>query len=178
MNLRLIVNRRIWQGTAAQLAVAATTAHVFEAGDEIYQTGDFTRVKIADGVTPLSSLTWSETPQKNHSAHAANVTATLTAAQLKKAYITSTSAAAVALTLPSAASLLAALTGAAAGTWWDFAVDNSAGANTVTVTPSASITAATAVITGGATLTVLSGAVGLFRIYFSSGTVAKIYRLG
>lgn len=178
MNLSLIVNRRIWQGSAAELAVAATAAFVFDAGDQIYQTGDFSRVKTGDGVTALSALQWTSTPQVNHTAHAANVTATLTAAQLATGYITSTSAAAVDLTLPSAAALLAVLPGAAAGTWLDIAVDNSAGVNVVTVTPSASITAATAVVTGGATLTVAAGATGLFRIYFSSGTVAKIYRLG
>ena len=178
MNLSLIVNRRIWRGSQAELAVAATAAFIFEAGDQIYQEGDFTRVKTGDGTLALSALPWTETPQKNHIAHAANVTATLTAAQLKTGYITSTSAAAVSLTLPSAAALLAALIGAAAGTWFDFAVDNSAGANTVTLIASASITDATAVITGGGTLTVASGATGLFRIYFSSGTVAKIYRMG
>lgn len=176
MNLTLIVNRRVWKGTAAQ--ITANAAFVFEAGDEIYQIGDFTRVKIGNGVSALSALPWSDIPTKNHTPVAVNVTATLTAAQIKAGVITSTSVATVAMTLPSAASLLAALPGAAAGTWFDFAVDNSAGANTVTVTASASITAATAVITGGATLTVAATATGLFRIYFSSGTVAKIYRMG
>lgn len=174
--LNLIVNRRIWQGSAAN--ITANADFIFEAGNEIYQTGDFTRVKLADGVNILSALPWSETPQKNHTAAAVNVTATVTAAQLKTGVLSSTSVAAVAATLPTAAALLAVLTGAAAGTWFDFAVDNSAGANTVTVTPSASITAATAVITGSDTLTVASGAVGLFRVYFTSATVAKIYRIG
>lgn len=176
MSLNLIVNKRVWKGSAAELTANATK--VFEAGDEIYLSTDFTRVKIADGSTALSSLPWSETPQKNHTAATANATETLTAAKVKTGYITSTSAAATALTLPTAAALLAVLTGAAAGTWFDLVIDNSAGTNTVTVTPSASITAATPVITGGGTLTVAAGAVGLFRIYFSSGTVAKIYRIG
>ena len=174
--LNLIVNRRIWQGSAAN--ITANADFIFEAGNEIYQTGDFTRVKLADGVNILSALPWSETPQKNHTAAAVNVTATVTAAQLKTGVLSSTSVAAVAATLPTAAALLAVLTGAAAGTWFDFAVDNSAGANTVTVTASASITAATAVITGGANLAVAAGAVGLFRVYFTSATVAKVYRLG
>lgn len=178
MNLSLIVNRRIWQGTVAEIAAASTAAYVFDAGDQIYQKGDFTRVKTGDGVTALSALSWTDTPQKNHIAHVANVTATLTAAQLKTGYITSTSVAPVSLTLPSATALLAVLPGAAAGTWFDVVVDNSAGVNIVTVVPSASITAASAVLTGGATLTVAAGVTGLFRIYFSSGTVAKIYRIG
>jgi hypothetical protein len=176
MSLNLIVNRRVWKGSAAELT--ANAKKVFEAGDEIYQTGDFSRVKIADGVTALSSLPWSETPQSNHTAATANETETLTAAKVKTGYITSTSAAATSLTLPSAESLIEVLPGSGAGTWFDLAIDNSAGANTVTVVASASITAATAVVTGGDTLTVAAGAVGLFRIYFSSGTVAKIYRIG
>lgn len=176
MSLNLIVNRRVWKGSAAELT--ANAALVLEAGDEIFQEGDFSRVKIADGLTPLSTLPWSLTPQRNNTAATANATETLTAAKVKTGYITSTSAAATSLTLPSAASLIAILPGSGAGTWLDLAIDNSAGANTVTVVASASITAATAVVTGGATLTVASGAVGLFRIYFSSGTVAKIYRIG
>lgn len=178
MKLNLIVNRRTWQGTAAQLTTAAVLGYIFPAGDQVYLTGDFTRVKTGDGITIFSALKWSETPQKNHVPVALNVTGTLTAAQLATGVITSTSAAAVAATLPSAAALLALLPGAAAGTWFDFAVDNSVGASTVTVTASATITAATAVITGGATLTVAATATGLFRLYFISATAAKIYRIG
>lgn len=170
----LIVNARKWEGTAEELN---TSTRVFELGDQFYVKGDKTRCKFADGVTPLGELPWSDTAVKNHEASAIDATATASAAELATGLITSTSAAAVALTLPDADDLAAAL-GAEAGSWFDFAVDNSAGDNTVTVTASASITAATAVVTGGATLTVASGAVGLFRIYFVSGTAAKIYRVG
>jgi hypothetical protein len=115
---------------------------------------------------------------ENHTAHAANVTATLEAAQLATGYITSTSAAAVSLTLPTA-TLLATELGATAGTSFEFIVDNTAGANTVTIIVGAGITAATPVITGGATLTVsVANDIGIFRIVFSSATVAKLYRIG
>lgn len=109
-------------------------------------------------------------------ATAVDVTATTTGVAIAKGLITSTSAAAVALTLPLATDLATAI-GAVQGTSVDFMVDNSAGANTVTVTPNTGITAVTAVVTGGATLTVASGAVGIFRIFFTSATVAKIARI-
>lgn len=114
---------------------------------------------------------------ENHTASAINATATATAAECATGLITSTSAAATAITFPSAAALLTAI-GGTTGTCFTLIVDNSAGANTVTMTPSASITAATAVVTGGATLTVGSGATGIFRIYFPSTTTAKVYRIG
>lgn len=123
------------------------------------------------GVLKTGSVT------ENHTASAINVTATATAAQIATGLVTSTSAAAVAITFPTAAALLTAI-GGSTGTSFTLHVDNSAGANTVTMTPSATITAATAVITGGATLTVAAGAVGIFRLYWQSGTVCKVYRIG
>ena len=69
------------------------------------------------------------------SAVAINVTpaAAITAAQLATGKITSTSAAAVAITLPTAA-LLSTGIAAVAGQEFIFIVDNTAGANTVTLT--------------------------------------------
>lgn len=113
---------------------------------------------------------------QKRSATAVNVTATTTAAAIAGGLITSTSAAAVTLTLPLSTDL-ATYISAVQGTSIDFMVDNSAGANTVTVTPNTGTTAVTAVITGGATMTVASGAVGTFRIFYTSATVSKIARL-
>lgn len=107
---------------------------------------------------------------------AINATATLTTDQLETQLITSTSVAATTMTLPTAA-LLATALGASKGFVFDFTVDNSAGANIVTVAVSTGITAITAVVTGSATLTVAGGAVGLFRLYFTSATAAKIARI-
>ena len=107
---------------------------------------------------------------------AVNVTGAITAAQLATGRVTSTSAAAVAATLPTA-TLLATNLSAVAGTMFEFSVDNSAGSNIVTITMNTGITAITAVLTGGATMTVAAGVVGIFRIIFTSTTVAKIARL-
>jgi hypothetical protein len=113
----------------------------------------------------------------NRVATACDVTATLTAAAIAGGVITSTSAAAVAATLPTATAI-ASLIGASRGTMIEFAVDNSAGANTVTVTVGSGITAPAGAVTGGNTLTVTTThKVGLFQLYFTSATAAVIYRL-
>lgn len=106
---------------------------------------------------------------------AKNVTATLTAAELGKGVITSTSAAAVSLTLPTATQAVNHL-GASRGDQYDFVVDNSVGANIVTVVVNTGITTGTVVITGAATLTVAAAQVGIFKLYFTSATTAKLYR--
>lgn len=106
---------------------------------------------------------------------AINVTATATVAQIIAGIITSTSASAVTITTPTAAQIIASL-GITPGTYFDFVVDNTSGANTVTVALDASITASS-VVTGGTTLTVTSGHAGIFRIYFYSATAAQISRI-
>jgi hypothetical protein len=109
---------------------------------------------------------------------AKNVTATLSAAEMLSGYITSTSAAAVALTTPTATALAALIPGVGVGTNFDFIIDNTGGANTVTLTLDASIAVVTPAITGGATLTVsTSNDIGIFRIVFTSTTTAKIFRI-
>lgn len=130
------------------------------------------------GATVLTGSLATGVVTEKHTAAAINITATATPAQIATGYITSTSAAAVGITLPTATDLGTAL-GAAAGTSFEFIVDNTAGANTVTVIVGAGITAATPVITGGGTLTVsVANAIGIFRVVFSSATVAKLYRIG
>lgn len=117
---------------------------------------------------------------QNHTASVINSTATATTAQIATGYITSTSAAATSITLPTAA-LLATTLGAKAGTSFEFIVDNTAGANTVTVVVGSNIVAATPVITGGATLTVAASStqgIGIFRLVFSSATAAVLFRIG
>lgn len=113
-------------------------------------------------------------------ATALNTTAAATSAAMVAAIysglITSTSAAAVTLTLPTA-TILGAKLGARQGMTKEFIVDNSAGANTATVAVATGITVITAVVTGSDTLTVAAGAVGIFRLYFVSATVAKLSRV-
>lgn len=113
---------------------------------------------------------------RQNTATAVNVTGDVTAAQLAGGLITSTSAAAVTATLPTA-TLLATQLGAVRGTVFDFVVDNSAGANTVTVAVNTGITVGTAAITGGDTLTVsTANKIAVFKLVFTSTTTAILRR--
>lgn len=108
-----------------------------------------------------------------------NSTGTISAANLLAGIITSTSAAAVAATLPAAADVLALIPGCAVGSSFRFTICNSAGANTVTVTASASITNALA---QAGDMAVAAGSNVSYALVFTnvgSGTeAAVIYRLG
>lgn len=112
---------------------------------------------------------------------AINATATATAQQVATGYITSTSAAAVTLTLPTG-TLLGAALGATQGTVFDLYIDNTAGANTVTLAVGTNaIQSAWSVYqdVGGATLDVVSGVTGqaCFRLMFSSPTAYTFCRI-
>jgi hypothetical protein len=109
---------------------------------------------------------------------AVNATATISAAELAKGYVTSTSAAATTITLPTA-TLLGTQLGASKGTVFTFYVDNTAGANTVTVAVGVGIVTQS-VLTGGETLTIANSAtegIGTFQIVFSSATAAVLSRI-
>lgn len=108
------------------------------------------------------------------SANAVNATGTATVAQVASGYITSTSALATTITLPTG-TLLGAALGATQGTVLDLIVDNTAGANTVTMAVATNgILSTAAVDTAGSfgDLTIAAGAtgVGRFTIMFSSPT--------
>jgi hypothetical protein len=105
---------------------------------------------------------------------AINATATATAAQVATGYITSTSAAATTITLPTG-TLLGAYLNAQQGDVFDLYVDNTAGASTVTMAVATNgIKSDAANTTAGSfgQLTVASGATGIgrFTIMFSSAT--------
>ena len=107
-------------------------------------------------------------------ANAINATATATAAQVATGYITSTSAAATIITLPTGTLLGAALS-ATQGTTLDLFIDNTAGASTVTIAVATNgILSTAAADTAGSfgDLTVASGVTGLarFTLMFSSAT--------
>ncbi len=113
-------------------------------------------------------------PRLQHSPAAINATATATAGQVASGYITSTSAAATTITLPTG-TLLGAEIGAVRGTVLDLFIDNTAGANTVTIAVATNgILSSAAADTAGSfgDLTVASGVTGLacYRIMFSSPT--------
>ena len=110
-------------------------------------------------------------------ANAINATATATAAQVATGYITSTSAAATIITLPTGTLLGAALS-ATQGTTLDLFIDNTAGASTVTVAVATNGVLSTGAVDAAAAagtfgdLTIASGATGIgrFTLMFSSAT--------
>lgn len=110
-----------------------------------------------------------------HTPIAINITATATAAQVATGYITSTSAATVTVTLPTG-TLLGAALGAVQGTVHDLYIDNTAGANVVTIAVATngilSAAAAAGAGAGAGLVTVPSGVTGIgkFTLMFSSPT--------
>jgi hypothetical protein len=105
---------------------------------------------------------------------AINATATATAAQVLTGYITSTSAAATTITLPTG-TLLGNALGAQNGDTFDLFVDNTLGANTVTMAVGVNgIISDAATTTAGSfgQLTVASGITGIgrFTIMFATPT--------
>lgn len=114
---------------------------------------------------------------------AINATATATAAQVQAGYITSTSAAATTITLPTATALATQL-GASRGTIFELYIDNTAGANTVTIAAGSGMTASAVaqVATYGVPtfglMTVPSGNSGTarFTFVFSSATACTYTR--
>ncbi len=141
--------------------------------DKVFLNG---QEAVISGNRTLSGANVIESPSVSNTETAVNVTGAISASALAGGLITSTSVATVTATLPTA-TLLATELGAVKGTTFDFVVDNISGANIVTVAVGTGITAGTAVLTGGATLTVASGAVGVFKLIFTSTTAARIFRI-
>lgn len=118
----------------------------------------------------------------NHTVTAAiNATATATVEEVLTGYITSTSAAATTITLPTG-TLLGAALGAQKGTVFDLFIDNTGGANTVTIAVATNgILSTAAADTAGSfgDLTVASGVTGLaqYRLMFSSPTAYVFTRV-
>lgn len=146
----------------------------------ITTTGTLTANKVSS--SGANSTT--NAPIVNHTPVAINATATATAAQVASGYITSTSAAATTITLPTSTAI-AAVIGATQGTVFDLYIDNTAGSNTVTITPDSSqvksqvAQVATYGVPTFGLFTVASGTtgLGLFRLVFSSATAASIARV-
>lgn len=144
-------------------------------------------VTLTSGFTSAAAVTVTaanskfNTPINVSTPVAVNATATLTAAQVATGYITSTSAAAVTMTLPTG-TLLGAAIGATQGTMLELYIDNTAGANTVTVAVAVngilSAAAAAGSSAGAGLLTVPSGVTGQaqFTLMFSSATAYTFSR--
>jgi hypothetical protein len=151
----------------------------------ISATGAVTTTATFDATTSVTNLTATNlvfTDQNHPTTAAINATATATAAQVATGYITSTSAAATAITLPTG-TLLGAALGATQGTTMDLYVDNTAGASTVTIAVAVngilSAAAAAGSAGGAGLLTVAAGVTGVacFRIMFSSATAYVFSRI-
>jgi hypothetical protein len=131
---------------------------------------------------PVRSLNGFLVGHQPTTANAINATGTATAAQVADGYITSTSAAATTITLPTG-TLLGQALGATRGTSLDLWIDNTAGANTVTVAVATngilSAAAAAGSGAGAGLLTVPSGVTGIacFRITFASATAYVFSRI-
>ena len=129
---------------------------------------------VTTSVTNLTATNLVFTDQNHPTTAAINATATATAAQVATGYITSTSAAATTITLPTGTDLGTAI-GATRGTVLELYVDNTAGANTVTMAVATNgILSSAAADTAGSfgDLTIAHGATGIgrFTIMFSSAT--------
>ena len=127
-----------------------------------------TRSITTGGLNQNGLLLYNGMSIQNPTAIAINATATMTAAQMFSGYITSTSASATVLTTPTATAL-ATLIEATKGTNFTFYIDNIAGANNVTLSLDASITASV-----GTNLITIVGEISKYNILFLSGTSAKI----
>lgn len=133
-----------------------------------------------NGLNPSFDHPTLDTPIITHTPQAINATATATAGQVKSGYITSTSAAAVTITLPTG-TLLGAELNAVRGTVHDLYIDNTAGANTVTIAVATNGILSDAATTTAASfgqLTVASGVTGQgrFTLMFSSPTAYTFTR--
>jgi len=150
-------------------------------------TGAVTVTSVLGVTTSVTNLTATNlvfTDQNHPTTAAINATATATAAEVATGYITTTSAAAVTITLPTGTDLGAAL-GATKGTVLDLYIDNTAstvsGVVTVAVATNGILSAAAAAGSGSGAglLTVPIGVtgVGCFRIMFSSPTAYVFSRI-
>ena len=143
----------------------------------------------ATSVTTLAATTVTAsnlvfTDQNHPTTAAINATATATAAEVATGYITTTSATAVTITLPTGTDLGTAI-GATKGTVLDLYIDNTAstssGVVTIAVATNGILSAAAAAGSGAGAglLTVPIGVTGIgcFRIMFSSATAYVFSRI-
>lgn len=141
----------------------------------IIEASDTGQLYTNMGTTTVASFTLTSAVDNHPNKAAINSTGTATAAQVATGYITSTSGAATTITLPTG-TLLGAALGATQGTAFDLYVDNTAGANTVTMAVAVNGILSDGAVTAGAVafgdLTIASGVTGLgrFTLMFSSAT--------
>jgi len=162
----------------------ATTSTLTGGSGQINGNLNVTGAVTAAAVYGTSANGIINAPTFSHTPTAINTTATATAAQVATGYITSTSAAAVTITLPTATALATQLA-AGQGSVFELYIDNTAGAHTITITPDASMVAsqvaqvATYGVPTFGLMTVVSGTsgIGCFRFVFSSATACNYARV-
>lgn len=170
--------------TATQLAELSITDITADSGqiDDLESVSAIIEeisTESLNAIAPKTTITVEDPFLLGHGVTVAkNVTDSLTAIELSGGYITSTSAAAVTITMPTVATIVTQI-GAVAGDRFQFLVDNHTGANTVTLDLTGSgISTGTSPITGGSTLTIsTANLIGLFELFFTSGTTAVIRRI-
>lgn len=151
--------------TKLPITTVGTTANVTVGGN----------LAITGTTAFTGGVTFAQANASGHATTAAiNSTGTATAAQVATGYITSTSGAATTITLPTG-TLLGTQLGATQGTIFELYVDNTAGANTVTMAVAVNGIKSDAAATTAASfgqLTVASGVTGIgrFTLMFSSAT--------
>lgn len=167
------------RATVANLTANTGAGYAVGCIIEASDTGD---MYINKGTATVASFLSVNNGTDTHPTKAAiNSTATATAAQVATGYITSTSAAATTITLPTG-TLLGAALGASQGTTFDLYVDNTAGANTVTMAVAVNGVLSDGAVTAGAIafgdLTIASGVTGIgrFTLMFSSATAYAFSR--
>lgn len=171
------VNASITVIPNGQKTFFATSTSNWETDTQVIQTASVTTNTITESTSGAGITLSKPIIRQPGTAFAVNVTGAITAAQLAGGLITSTSAAAVTATLPTAP-LFATQIGGARGTQFEFIVDNSLGANTVTVAVNTGITVGTTALTGGDSLTISTAqVVGVFRLVYTSATTAIIRRI-
>lgn len=161
-------------GKAATFSAGITTTTTTATSTQTI-SGQLLVTGVSAGTAATSTQAQINAPLILHATKAAvNSTATLTSAQVALGYITSTSAAAVTMTMPTG-TLLGGVLGASQGFVHELYIDNTAGANTVTIAVGVNgILSDAAATTAGSfgQLTVASGVTGLarFTLMFSSAT--------
>jgi len=140
----------------------------------------FSGANTHSGVNTFTGVTTLNNGIITHSTAAINSTATATAAEVATGYITSTSGAATTITLPTG-TLLGAALGAVQGTIHELYIDNTAGANIVTIAVATNGILSDAAATTAASfgqLTVATGVTGQarFTLMFSSATAYTFTR--
>lgn len=173
--------------TFPDLPTANASNKLFGYGDIICIIGDNTRFKVGMGTiysvkqppvttgATFANLPWVYTQVGSAGSFAVPASATVLAANMIKRYFITTSAAATNFQLDTAANLAAQI-GAVQGTELPFTIDNTGGANIVTVVVATGIVVGAGALTGNTTLTVPAGQKANFVIFFKSPTAALIYR--